>query len=66
MTRCSRAPALWVLGGRRRPSTTVDPVEIERRKAYAAMDPGERLARALALSSFVFRLRGSARLCRRP
>lgn len=62
----SRALALWVLGGRRRASATADPVEIERRKAYAAMGPGERLARALAFSSFAFRLRGSARLSRHP
>lgn len=61
-----RTPALWVLGSRRRPSTTTDPVEAERRKACEAMDPGERLARALALSSFALKLRGSAFLSRRP
>lgn len=62
----SRTPAPWILGFRRRPSATADPVEAERRKAYEAMDPGERLARALALSSFALRLRESARLSRRP
>jgi hypothetical protein len=51
-----RTPALWILGARRRPSATADPIEAERRKAYAAMDPGERLARALALSSFALKL----------
>lgn len=66
MRRRPRGPALWVLGYRRRPSATVDAVEAERRRAYAAMDPGERLARALALSSFVLRLRESARRSRRP
>ncbi len=66
MRRRPRSPALWVLGSRRRPSATVDAVEAERRKAYAAMDPGERLARALALSSFALRLRESARPSRRP
>ena len=40
-------------------------MEDERRKAYAAMDPGERLARALALCSFTLELRKSARLSRR-
>jgi len=39
-------------------------VEAERRRAYAAMDPAERLARALALSSFALDLRESARLPR--
>ncbi len=62
----SRTPALWVLAFRRRPSATADPVEAERRKAYEAMTPGERLARALALSSFVLRLRESAHLSQRP
>lgn len=61
----SRIPALWVLGARRRPSSTMDPVASERRKAYRAMEPAERLARALALSSFAFALRESARLPRR-
>jgi len=61
-----RTPALWILGFRRRASRTADPVETERRKAYEVMDPGERLARALALSSFALRLRESARLSRRP
>ena len=61
-----RTPALWILAHRRRPSSTAGPVEDERRKAYAAMDPGERLARALALSSFAFRLRESVRHSRRP
>jgi len=42
------------------------PVEAERRRAYAAMPPGERLARALALSSFALELRESARRSRRP
>lgn len=60
----SRTPALWILAHRRRPSSTADPVEAERRKAYAAMDPAERLARALALSSFAMGLRESARLSR--
>jgi len=41
---------------------TTGPVEAARRQAYAAMEPAERLARALALSSFVFRLRRSTRL----
>lgn len=59
-----RTPALWVLRSHRRPSATLDPVKAERRKAYQAMDPGERLARALALSSFAFKLRRSARLFR--
>ena len=62
----SRTPALWILGHRRRPSATMDPVEAERQKAYQAMEPRERLARALALSSFTLRLRESARLPRRP
>lgn len=62
----SRTPALWVLASRRRPSTTADPVEAERRRVYKAMNPGERLARALALSSFALKLRQSARLSRRP
>lgn len=62
----SRMPALWVLGSRRRASAVVDLVEAERRKVYAAMGPGERLARALALSSFVLRLRESVRLSHRP
>lgn len=66
VTRPSRTPALWVLGSRRRRSATAGPLELERRQAYAAMDPGERLARALAFSSFASRLRGSARLSRRP
>lgn len=57
-----RTPALWVLGFRRRPSATVDAVKAERRRAYQAVDPGERLARALALSSFAFKLRGATRL----
>jgi hypothetical protein len=57
-----RTPALWVLTSRGRPSATTDPVEAERRTAYEAMEPGERLARALALSSFALRLRESARL----
>lgn len=61
-----RTPALWVLGSRRRPSATVDAVEAERRRAYAAMAPGERLVRALALSSFALRLCESARRSRRP
>jgi len=43
----------------------MDPVDAERRKVYAAMDPAERLARALALSSFALSLRESARLSRR-
>ncbi|MBI3031465.1 MAG: hypothetical protein HYY64_18345 [Candidatus Rokubacteria bacterium] len=60
-----RTPALWILGHRRRPSATADPVEAERRKAYSAMEAGERLARALALSSFVAALRESVRLQRR-
>jgi len=59
-----RTPALWVLRHRRRPSTTADPVAAERRRTYAAMDPGERLARALALSSFALGLRESARRSR--
>ncbi|MFZ1058452.1 MAG: hypothetical protein WAP47_04585 [Candidatus Rokuibacteriota bacterium] len=59
-----RTPALWILEHRRRPSSTTDPVEAERRRAYAAMDPAERLARALALSSFALDLRESARLPR--
>lgn len=59
-------PALWVLRYRRRPSATVDPIQAERHRTYAAMDPGERLARALALSSFSQRLRNGARLSRRP
>ena len=62
----SRRPVLWVLAARRRPSATADPVAAERRRAYAAMDPGERLARALALSSFALRLRDSARFSNRP
>ena len=56
-----QTPALWILAHRRRPSSTMDPVDAERRKVYAAMDPAERLARALALSSFTLRLRESAR-----
>ena len=62
----SGTPALWVLGSRRRSPTTTAPVEAERRRAYQAMDPGERLIRALALSSFALRLRESAQLQRRP
>jgi len=61
-----RTPALWVLGSRRRRSTTADPVEVERRNTYEAMGPGERLARALACSSFALRLRESGHLSRRP
>ena len=64
MKRRPRTPALWVLGSRRRPSKTTDPVEAERRQAYEAMAPGERLARALACSSFAARLRESAWLSR--
>ncbi len=60
-----RARGLWILAHRRRRSSTAGPVEDERRKAYAAMDPGERLARALALCSFTLELRKSARLSRR-
>lgn len=61
-----RTPALWIFGSRRRPSATLDPVQVERRRAYQAMYPGERLSRALALSSFAWRLRESAKLQRRP
>jgi len=39
-----RTPALWILAHRRRPSSTMDPVDAERRKAYAAMSPAERRA----------------------
>ncbi len=61
-----RRPALWVLASPRRRSATMDPVEAERRRAYAAMEPGERLARALALSSFALELRDAVRRSRRP
>lgn len=59
-------PALWVLDVCRRPSNTVDVIEAERRALYRRMDPGERLARALALSSFVLRMRESAPLSASP
>jgi len=52
---CPRNPAVWVLR-RRRPSATSAAVEAERRRSYAMMDPGERLRRALHLSSLVLRL----------
>ena len=61
-----QTPALWVLRFRRRPSATLDPIEAERNLNYAAMDPGERLARTLALSSFSQRLRDGIKLSRRP
>ena len=51
-----RVPAVWVLH-QRRPSTVTAEVEAERRRLYAAMAPGERLRRALRLSSFARRLR---------
>jgi hypothetical protein len=66
MRRRPGTPALWILRHRRRPSATTGPLEEERRKAYAAMDPAERLARALALSSFALQLRHSPRASRRP
>ena len=61
-----RRPAVWGLTARRRPSSTMEPVPVERRRAYAAVQPGERLARALALSSFALELRESVRRSRRP
>lgn len=64
MRRRPRNPALRVLGSRRRPSAPVDAVAAERCRAPVAMDPGERLARARALSSFALKLRGAARLPR--
>lgn len=55
------SPALWVLESRRTPSAVVDPLAAERFQGYAAMSPGDRLARALALSSFALRLRERVR-----
>ena len=49
----------WILTARRRPSATVGDRAEERTHKYAAMSPGERLQRALELSTFC-RLLGEA------
>lgn len=52
MKHSSVQPALWILTARRRPSASVGDRALRRSDAYAAMSPGERLQRALKLSTF--------------
>ncbi len=48
----SAQPALWILAARRRSSTSTENPAMRRSDRYAAMSPGERLQRALELSTF--------------
>jgi hypothetical protein len=53
--------------GRRRPSAATAELESARRAAYAEMNPGERLRRAMRVSAFALRLRAAAAVtARRP
>jgi hypothetical protein len=52
MKRRPSHPALWILAARRRPVTSAEDRAMRRSDRYAAMSPGERLQRALELSTF--------------
>ena len=45
-------PALWILAARRRPVGFAQERAMRRSDKYAAMSPGERLQRALEISTF--------------
>lgn len=44
--------ALWILAARRRPVSSAEERAVRPSDRYAAMSPGERLQRALELSTF--------------
>ncbi len=50
-------PALWILAARRRPSVAAGDDRAVGSDLYASMSPGERLHRALELSTFCRLLR---------
>ena len=52
-------PALWILAARRRPSVAAGDGRALGSNRYASMSPGERLHRALELSTFCRLLRNA-------
>lgn len=57
-------PALWILAARRRPVSSAQERGVRRSDKYAAMSPGERLQRALDLSTFCRLLADAEDRCR--